>query len=111
MSAARSIIFSLVVIAVAAESFLLSSLPVFHDDSVSIEVKGTTVYIGALGEDRKITINAKYGLIRIQIRGRRVAVVGAQCPDQICVRSGWRSHEGESILCEPNELGIHIQRK
>ncbi len=111
MSAIRPIILSLAVLAVAVESFFLSSTSVSHDNTVAIELKGTAVYIGALGEDRKVTIKATYGLVRIQIKDRKVAVVGAECPDQICVQTGWRSLEGESIFCEPNELIIHILGK
>ncbi len=108
MVIARRILLSFVLLIVTVVSFFLSSKLILHDKIIYIRVKGNAVYIGALAEDRKITIKATYGVVRIQIKGNRVAVVDAECPDKNCVRTGWRSHEGDSILCEPNQLVILI---
>ncbi|MEO8167863.1 MAG: NusG domain II-containing protein [bacterium] len=111
MTVIRPIFLSFVSLTLAAGSFVVSSVPVSSDDLVTIELKGTSVYVGSLNEDRKITIKAAYGLVRIQIKGKRVAVEGAECPDQACVKTGWQTHGGQSIVCEPNELAIHIVGK
>lgn len=101
----------LVFLVITIGSFFLSSTPMSLGETVIIEVKGNTVYKGPLAEDRKVTIKATYGLVRIQIKGNKVAVVDAECPNKICVRTGWRSHDGESIRCVPNELIIRILGK
>ena len=105
------VILSLLLVCLVVGSFYFSTTPIVHHETVSIEVKGNLVYIGALAEDRKVTIKATYGLVRIQIKGKKVAVVDAECSDQICVKTGWRSRLGESIFCEANELIIHIVGK
>lgn len=107
----RRIALCLVLLVVTVGSFFLSKTPASLGETVIIEVKGNAVYKGLLSEDRKITIKATYGLVRIQIKGNKVAVVAAECPNRICVRAGWRSHTGESILCTPNELVIRILGK
>lgn len=105
------IVLCIILLVVIIGSFFLANTLVSLGETVIIEVKGNAVYKGALAEDRKITIKAGYGLVRIQIKGNKVAVVAAECPDKICVRTGWRSHAGESILCGPNELIIRILGK
>ncbi len=75
---------------------------------VIIEMKGNVVYRGSIAEDRKITLNAAYGNVRIQIKDKKVGVVYSECPEKICIRGGWRSYIGESVFCAPNEVIIRI---
>lgn len=42
----------------------------------------------------------------IAIEANRIAVVEANCPDQICVLQGWSQGEGRPILCLPHQLAI-----
>ena len=41
----------------------------------------------------------------------RICVSHADCPDQICVRTGWLSDGLTPIVCLPNHLSIRIQSK
>ena len=75
---------------------------------VIIDVNDLPVYKGDLQEDRKVTIRGLYGDVLIQIKGGEVAVVRAECPNKVCVRTGWRSLAGESIICVPNRVLIRI---
>lgn len=44
----------------------------------------------------------------IEIDGDRIRIVEADCGDQVCVRRGWASKHGETIVCLPHKLVIEI---
>ena len=45
----------------------------------------------------------------IEVEGERVRIKEADCGDQICVRRGWASKHGETIVCLPHRVVIEIQ--
>lgn len=89
-------------------SFFARDLFASHGFIVLVELRNIAVYKGNLSEERKVTIRGAYGDVRIQIHDGRVAVVYAECPNKVCVRTGWRQLAGESIICVPNRLVIRI---
>ncbi len=89
-------------------SFFAQDLFASHGFTVLVELRNITVYKGNLSEERKVTVHATYGDVRIQIHEGKVAVVHAECPNKVCVRTGWRGLAGESIICVPNRLVIRI---
>ena len=45
----------------------------------------------------------------IEIDGDRVRIKEADCDDQICVRRGWATKNGETIVCLPHKLVIEVR--
>ena len=45
----------------------------------------------------------------IEVEGSRIRIKDANCGDLICVRRGWASKNGETIVCLPHKLVIEIQ--
>jgi len=45
----------------------------------------------------------------IEVEGDRIRIKEADCGDQICVRRGWASKNGETIVCLPHKVVIEIQ--
>ena len=45
----------------------------------------------------------------IEVSGGRVRVRDADCPDRLCVRMGWVSRDGESIVCLPHKLVVTVR--
>jgi len=45
----------------------------------------------------------------LEIDGDRIRIKEANCGDQICVRRGWASKNGETIVCRPHKMVIEIQ--
>lgn len=45
----------------------------------------------------------------IEIDGKRVRIQKADCPDHICVKSGWLTHAGQSAACLPHRLIVKIK--
>jgi len=75
---------------------------------VLVDVAGKTVEKLDLHENRDVTIRGEIGVLHIEVRQGKVRVADADCPNRICVRTGWRSREGEVIVCVPNKTVIRI---
>lgn len=92
--------------------FLLSTLIFYFSTSkvsnfliVYIKYKNN-VYRFPLNEDR--IVNLKNGNIVIEIKSNRVRVKKSDCPEKICVLTGWISKPNQIIVCIPNKLIVKI---
>lgn len=47
----------------------------------------------------------------VEIDGGRIRVADADCPERVCVRSGWIERPGQIIACVPHGLTIVIERE
>jgi len=45
----------------------------------------------------------------ITIEPGRIKITDADCPDKLCVKTGWISQSGQTIVCLPHKLIIAIQ--
>jgi Uncharacterized protein conserved in bacteria len=45
----------------------------------------------------------------IEVEGTRIRIKDANCGDLICVRRGWASKNGDTIVCLPHKLVIEVQ--
>lgn len=76
-----------------------------------------TVYIHREGKhfgeevSPEILFGEEEGYNLLLIENGQVWVTDADCPDQLCVRQGSISRNGESIICLPHRLVIRIQSK
>lgn len=61
----------------------------------------TTPYSFTIGDD------THYNVITVE-RGR-ICVSEADCPDHVCVNTGWISDGAIPIVCLPNELVIKVE--
>ncbi len=75
-----------------------------------VQVDGETVAKLPLWEDGERLIgDEKAAYNRVKVSGGRVAVTGADCPDQICVRTGAIDSQGQVIACLPHKLIITVE--
>ena len=42
------------------------------------------------------------------IKNGEIAFISSDCPDKVCVKTGWIGHNGEMAVCLPNRLSIKI---
>ena len=63
---------------------------------------------GHTGTD-EIVITDDDGTNTIRIEGEMIAVIAADCPDHVCVRTGKASKKGEVIACLPHKLLIEVK--
>ena len=40
----------------------------------------------------------------LEVRNKKVHMVEANCKDQICVKEGWKSKPGQTIVCLPHKF-------
>ncbi|MBR2048836.1 MAG: NusG domain II-containing protein [Oscillospiraceae bacterium] len=65
---------------------------------------GTLIKTVALSIDQEFTVD---GRNTVTVKDGRIAVTWAECPDQYCVKRGFRSSGGD-IVCLPNRLVIRF---
>ncbi len=76
----------------------------------SISVNGKEVMTRPLQNgSEQIYVDGYQGESIIEISEGRVHMVDSACPDKLCVRTGWISRPGESIVCLPNKVVIEIK--
>lgn len=46
--------------------------------------------------------------ITLEIKDKNARVTTSNCPDKVCVNSGWASECGDVIICMPNVFGVLI---
>lgn len=61
-----------------------------------------------VGEDT-LDIKSDYGYNVIDIQDQSIKIIDADCKDQICVKSGFISKPGESLVCLPHKLMVEIK--
>lgn len=63
-----------------------------------------TVY---LDQDQIITLDQAPGVV-IEVRNGAIGFIRSDCPDQICVQTGFISRQGQVAVCLPNKVVIAI---
>ncbi len=76
-------------------------------DSVEIVTPYKKIVL-PLGKNRIIKIKGKLGYMTVEIYNKMVRVKESNCPNKICVKTGWISHNGEYIACVPNGVLIKL---
>lgn len=105
---------------------LLSFSPIgvftYHQRGI---LEGNSQYIAVISVDneivKKVTLTGHSGIDvfdipisegdtkTVEIRDDQIKILRSSCPDQICVRTGYISKPGETIVCLPDKVIIEIQ--
>ncbi|MEK6692926.1 MAG: NusG domain II-containing protein [Nitrospirota bacterium] len=102
----KVLILLLSVITVLSFYYVKVIFPEGAEASIEIEGKARGSYL--LAEDRMIEINGSLGTAKIEIKGGKIRVIRAPCRDKICMKEGWISKAGESLICLPNKVMVYI---
>ncbi|MEW6109852.1 MAG: NusG domain II-containing protein [Nitrospirota bacterium] len=100
----RILFLFLIVISISGIFISKEALPQGSD--VIIEIDGKPEYTLPLNIDKTISVNGPYGITRIQIKDKKVRIMEAHCPNQLCVKNGWISRG--VIVCLPNRILIIV---
>lgn len=73
-----------------------------------VESNGRVVARLPLGENGRVEVQGTAGRVVVEVRENRVAVTAAECPAHVCVRTGWKGHAGDVIVCVPNRTVIRV---
>jgi len=103
----------IVLVVVALSVFLIAQSVVGaggnNDLVIRVTANGEEVLVRQLGEDHEeLTVRGFEGDSYLEISGGKVRMIDSACPDKLCVKSGWISRQGESIVCLPNRVVIEI---
>lgn len=70
-----------------------------------ITVSGKEYGVYALDEDQVI----KIGDTNVcEIKDKKVTMISAECPDQLCIHQGPIRLQGETIVCLPNKVVLEV---
>ncbi len=69
---------------------------------------GETRY--SLSKPAQFTVAGANGLsVTVQIEAGRVRVLHSDCPDKVCVNSGWLSQNGQAAVCVPAAVSVRVE--
>ena len=76
--------------------------------AVIVEQEGRETARYALSEDRTVRIEGEGGYNLLVIEGGEVYLSEADCPTQLCMKTGKIRYAGQSIVCLPHKLAVRI---
>ena len=81
-------------------------------DKVMVSVKDAndkTLLSFNINEDNYYTLQGEYGVFNIEVKGGKCRAIDVECPNQICVHTGWISVDNPvPIICLPNGIIVSI---
>lgn len=75
-----------------------------YQDGVCIR----SIDLSAVSETEYYTVESAAGSNVVEIAPGRIRILEADCPDQVCVDSGWLSDSAAPIVCLPHKLVIRL---
>ena len=108
----RDIILVLSMAIIAAAAFLIINFAVKKDGSYAvIKVDGNVIKTLDLNSgETTIEVNGYQGGVnKVVINDGKVSMTEADCPDELCVKTGKISRVGETIVCLPHRVVVEIK--
>ena len=108
----RDIILVLSMVIIAAAAFLIINFAVKKDGSYAvIKVDGNVIKTLDLNSgETTIEVNGyQGGENKVVINDGKVSMTEADCPDELCVKTGKISRVGETIVCLPHRVVVEIK--
>jgi hypothetical protein len=59
-------------------------------------------------ETQDIEIRTKFGYNLVRVSNNGVQIIDADCPDDLCIKMGFKDRVGETIVCLPNRVMIEV---
>lgn len=66
------------------------------------------IELDSVQEPYKFDIKGEYHL-EVMVEKGKIRFLEADCPDKVCVRTGWLIHSGDTAVCIPNRTIIKIE--
>ena len=102
----------LLMVIIAAAAFLIINFAVKKDGSYAvIKVDGNEIKTLDLNSgETTIEVNGYQGGVnKVVINDGKVSMTEADCPDELCVKTGKISRVGETIVCLPHRVVVEIK--
>ena len=62
----------------------------------------------SLGEDATVTVTGSLGTNIIEVANGRIRCLESDCSNQTCVKQGWVSGRGQTVVCLPHKLIVQV---
>lgn len=115
MKKTKLIIFITVVVFVVSAVIMFISMKPSENNIVEVVQNGKIIYTFDLltAENQSIKIKSPDGKSSntITISDGNICISDAECPDKICVNSGFLKYESMPVVCLPNRLIIRFGNK
>ena len=93
----------------------ISWIALLHFDSGTIaviEAPGQTYQINLrTAANQDILVNTEYGTNTIEIKDGKIRIKEANCPDKVCVHTGWTNSPALPLVCLPHKLTVTIKKE
>lgn len=105
----NTIILSVTVVLLAIAAIVFQMLFLKKEGAYAlVQVQHEQLYRLDLQKETELTVESGNGFNKIEVKDGAVIVTEADCPDKICVRTGYIRKTGEVIACLPHELTVTI---
>lgn len=95
-----------ILVAVASIAIASSFWPKAMAGAVRISHHGQEVTTLRLDVATTYELLTEHGTVRIEVKDHKAAIVSSPCPNQHCVKEGFKGGEGSSIVCVPEEVAL-----
>jgi hypothetical protein len=68
-----------------------------------------TVALRPGGESTTFPVAGELGTTLVEVAGNRVRILDAPCPNHVCMKQGWITRAGASIICMPGKIVVRIE--
>lgn len=91
----------------------------YLNNRITREETSVSVYKGKdllksfdINEDNSYSFEGDYGHFNVEVKDGRVRAYDVECPNQICVHTGWISLDNPvPIICLPNNIVVKIDEE
>lgn len=103
------IILILLVISIIPFYFLLS--PMRESNNIIAVIKVDDKQVKKLSLNHDIVWKYQHGnkLNVVKVKNHKIRMIDANCKDQICVKDGWKSKIGDTIICLPHKFLVELK--
>lgn len=109
MSRTEKIIICAILAVCAAAALIITLYSSGHSAKYAvISVDGEEVFRRALTKDGEFTV-PEIPDMRFEISGGGVRVIGSDCPDKICIKTGLVTETAMSAVCLPNRVVVTVK--
>lgn len=106
----KALIAGLLVVSLAGIGLNFSALSPGGEQEAQITKNGQLIRVVPLrpGYSQEIRLGGEAGYNVIEVDNGRIRVKDSDCPDRVCVRSGWVAAAPQQVVCLPYRVMIRI---
>lgn len=105
----KDILIIVIIVVVAISSYILYSVvnKTNGKTQAQILIDGKVAYTIQLDENKTFSIPEKPN-ITFEIKDNKIRFLSSDCPDKVCINSGFIGKKGQMAACLPNKTSIRI---